>query len=144
MTSQWPQALATANQYLELNGREEPLRLATRVLVAGILNQLKEEEEALLYLEKIRDLTAAPWYRQICNTLLNNQSADVLIKNAGNVPEKILTAYSALGFKAEATGNTSLAIQYYREALGSYLDNWTEYELARQRFLRLRDDVKKP
>lgn len=144
MSSQWPEALKTAGQYLQLNGREESLRLATRVLVGGILQQMNKKDDAREHLIEIRRVTDTRWYQQICDTLLDNQSAADLIDGAGNVPEKILTAYTALGFNAEATGNNGLAIQYYREALGSYLDNWTEYELARQRFLKLREDIKKP
>ncbi len=144
MSSQWTEALDTASKYLQLDGREESLRLATRVLVGGILKQLDKQDDAREHLEEIRRMTDTPWYRQICDTLLHNQSATELIDSAGNVPEKILTAYTALGFSAEAAGNHGLAVQYYREALGSYLDNWTEYELARQRFLKLREDAKNP
>ena len=61
-----------------------------------------------------------------------------LIENAGAVPEKILTGYTTLGFQAEAQGELDLAVRYYREALGSYLDDWIEYELARQRYIVLR------
>lgn len=139
MASEWLQALQTAEKYLQSSGREESLRLGIRLLVPGILLHLGKEEEAREQLHKIHDLTNSPWHRQICSTLLNEQSETELTDSAGNIPEKILTAYTALGFRAEARGDHVLAIKYYREALGSYLDNWAEYELARHRFIKLRN-----
>ncbi|MCP4339277.1 MAG: trypsin-like serine protease [Desulfobulbaceae bacterium] len=138
IASEWQQALQTAEKYLQLSGREESLRLGTMLLVPGILLHLGKEEEAREQLHKIHKQINAPWHRQICSTLLNEQSEKELIDNAGNIPEKILTAYTALGFRAEARGDHGLAIKYYREALGSYLDNWAEYELARHRYIKLR------
>jgi hypothetical protein len=69
---------------------------------------------------------------------LNQRSQEDLIDNAGTIPEKILTAHVALGFQAEAEGETEDALSHYREALGSYLDTWVEFELARQRYIVLR------
>ncbi len=138
MASEWKLARQTAEKYLQLSGREESLRLGIRLLVPGILLHLGKEKDAREQLHKINKLTNAPWYRQICSTLLDEQSEKELIDKAGNVPEKILVAYTALGFRAEARGDDSLAIKYYREALGSYLDNWAEYKLARHRYIKLR------
>lgn len=138
MHSRWPQALKTANTFLQLPGREDPIRLGTTLLQAGLLRHLGENGEARLRLQHMADTTAVPWYRQICLTLLGERSKEELIESAGNVPEKVLTALTALGFQAEAMGNEEQAVRYYREALGSYLDDWIEYSLARQRYVRLR------
>jgi hypothetical protein len=65
------------------------------------------------------------------------------MEKAGKIPENILTAQTALGFQAEALGDRNLAVRHYREALGSYLVNWIEYDLAQQRYILLRQDQKK-
>lgn len=142
MASDWSEALETAQKYLRHKGREEALRLGTSLLVPGILFHLGRDEDAKERLKNEMNLIKTHWYLQICSTLLNDLSVDELFRQAGNVPEKVLTAYSVLGFKAEASGQPSLAAKYYREALGSYLDNWAEYELVRQRYVLLRQDVK--
>ncbi len=138
MASNWAQALTDADEYLQLQGREEPLRLGAGLLAPTILYQMGEESEGLARLGEYCSETETTWYRQVCETLLNKRSEEDLIEKAGKIPEKILTAYTALGFRAEAEGNTDIAIKYYREALGSYLDNWIEYEFARQRYIMLR------
>ena len=138
MSSNWPQALNDAETYLQLQGREEPLRLGTGLLAPGILYQMGKENEGLARLDNFCSQTETTWYRQICETLQDKRSAEDLIEKAGTIPEKILTAYTALGFRAEAQGNMDIAVKYYREALGSYLDNWIEYEFAGQRYVKLR------
>jgi hypothetical protein len=59
---------------------------------------------------------------------------------ANETPENLVTAHCALGFWSESQAQTEAAKRHYREALGSYLDNWLEYELARERLKRLRSD----
>jgi hypothetical protein len=44
-----------------------------------------------------------------------------------------------MGFWAEAGGDKQLAVGRYREALGSFLDDWLEYDFARERIRRLRE-----
>lgn len=142
MASEWPRALAEADLFLQMQGREEPLRLGTSLLAPGILYLMGEEKEGRARLNEFCRQTNTAWYRQICEALMHNRSEEDLIEKAGTIPEKILTAYTALGFRAEAEGNQDLAIKYYREALGSYLDNWIDYELARQRYIKLREEGK--
>jgi S1-C subfamily serine protease len=143
MASEWSQALTEADIYLQQQGREEPIRLGTSLLAPGILYQMGKEKEGHARLREFCDLTDTSWYRQICETLLNKRSEEDLTEKAGTIPEKIVTAYTALGFRAEAEGNVDLAIKHYREALGSYLDTWIEYNLARQRYIKLRLEEKK-
>ncbi len=142
MASDWPNALQSAQTYLENDGREEPIRLATSLLVPGILYHMGENEKAQAQLRTFCSATNTSWYRQICETLLEEQSEESLMEKAGTIPENILTAYTALGFRAESQGERKLAIRHYREALGSYLDNWIEYNLALQRYITLRNQEK--
>jgi S1-C subfamily serine protease len=142
IASDWPGALEYANDYLQFAGREDALRLGTSILVPGVLQQMGKKDEARLQLQEFCRLTDTSWYRQICETLLGERSEEDLIEKAGKVPENILTARTALGFQAEALGDRNLAIRHYREALGSYLVDWIEYDLARQRYIKLRQDQK--
>ena len=142
MSSDWQKALESAHQYLKHDGREEPLRLATNLLVPGVLQQMGEKDKARAQLQQFCGQTNISWYRQICETLLEDQSEDALMEKAGTNPENILTAYTALGFRAESRGEKDRAIRHYREALGSYLDNWIEYNLALQRYIALRSREK--
>ena len=50
-----------------------------------------------------------------------------------------MTAYAMIGFWTEASGEKQEAVGRYREALGSFLDDWLEYEFARERIRRLRE-----
>ena len=142
MSSDWSKALESAEEYLKYDGREEPLRLATNLLVPGVLYQMGENDKARVQLKQFCGQTNTSWYRQICETLLEEQSEEALMEKAGTNPENILTAYTALGFQAESQGEKDRAIRHYREALGSYLDNWIEYNLALQRYIRLRNQEK--
>ena len=142
MSSDWPSALLSAEEYLTNDGREEPLRLAANLLVPGVLFQMGEKDKAETQLHQFCEQTNTSWYRQICLTLLEEQSEEALMEKAGSTPENILTAYTALGFRAESLGEHKLAIRHYREALGSYLDNWIEYNLALQRYITLRNQQK--
>jgi S1-C subfamily serine protease len=139
IVSDWPGALESANTYLQLGGREDALRLGTNILVSGILQQMGEQDKARTRLLEFCHKTNTTWYRQICETLLGERSEEDLMEKAGKVPENILTAHTALGFWAEAQGDRTIATRHYREALGSYLDNWVEYNLARQRYMKLRE-----
>ena len=133
----WDQALRIAEQYLASGGREEPLRLGTGLLAALVVSHL-DRDDAKARLDAYCGGTETAWYRQLCETLSGTRPVDDLIEKGGSVPEKVLTASTYLGFKAEAEGNTDRAVKYYREALGSYLDSWVEFDFARHRYIRLR------
>ena len=59
-------------------------------------------------------------------------------RSAAESPECVLTARTALGFWAEASGDQNSAVLHYREALGSYMDEMLEYEFAVRRIQSLR------
>ena len=138
MASDWPQSLKLAEQYFQVPGREEPLRLGLQLLTATVLLHSGEEDQSRSRLNETCGETRTVWYRQVCESLLHQRSQEDLIDNAGTIPEKLLTAHAALGFQAEAEGEKEDALSHYREALGSYLDTWIEFELARQRYIVLR------
>jgi hypothetical protein len=138
MASDWPQALKLADQFLQVPGREEPLRLGLQLLTTIVLLHSGEEDQSRSRLTETCRRTETIWYRQVCESLLRQRSEEDLIEKAGTIPEKILTAHATLGFQAEAEGETGDAMSHYREALGSYLDTWIEFELARQRYIVLR------
>ena len=138
MASDWPQSLKMADQFLSSQGREEPIRLGLQLLASTVLLHTGNEEESKARLARFCTETNTTWYRQVGETLLGQRSEEDLIEKAGSIPEKVLTAQTMLGFKAEAEGDIDGALNHYREALGSYLDTWIEFELARQRYIKLR------
>ena len=74
-----------------------------------------------------------PWYLAISEYLLGKQTEDSLKEKAGENPENLLTAHTAMGFWAEGSGDKEGAIKRYKEALESFLDTWLEYEFAKER-----------
>ena len=63
---------------------------------------------------------------------------DYLKKQAGESPENLITSSTALGFWSEGSGDKDKALRYYKEALGTFLDNWLEYDFAKERIIRLK------
>jgi hypothetical protein len=50
----------------------------------------------------------------------------------------MVTAQMALGFWEEGNDHFENAKTHYKEALGSYLDNWYEFSFARERLKQLK------
>ena len=46
--------------------------------------------------------------------------------------------HCALGFWAEGAGENKKALKHYKEALGSYMDDWLEYEFTMERIKKLK------
>jgi len=86
------------------------------------------------YLSNTKDA----WYRMISECLLEQQKEKSLVEKAGESPEYVLTGHVALAFWAEGSGDINKAIDHYREALGSYMDDMIEYVFAVERIKRLR------
>jgi hypothetical protein len=74
----------------------------------------------------------------IAECLLGREKTESLAEKAGESPEYVLTGRIALAFWAEGSGNKNKAIDHYREALGSYMDDMIEYVFAMERIKRLR------
>jgi S1-C subfamily serine protease len=157
MDEAWEPALSYTRDFLSRSGRESASRLSIGLLEAEILLWMGRTEEMRLRLKDFHERTRDPWYRALSAYFLDetppsastssastNRSAGLpigaLTSAAGDSPETLVTAHTALGFWSESQARTEVAKRHYKEALGSYLDNWLEYELARERLRRLRNE----
>jgi S1-C subfamily serine protease len=138
MEQNWDLALEYAYKFLSLEGRENAGRLQVGLLTAEILLNMGRKEEALAELENFRHNTEDAWYRSIAQCLLGRETAESLAQKAGESPEYVLTGRIALALWAEGSGDKDKAIDHYREALGSYMDDMIEYVFAVERIKRLR------
>jgi len=138
MNESWDNALQYARTFLEIEGRENAGRLSVGLLEPEILHNIGRKEEAKARLEEYNRRTRDPWYRAICQCLLAEETEQSLTEKAGESPEYLITAHTALGFWAEESGNKKKAGKHYKEALGSYMDEMFEYEFAMERIKRLR------
>jgi S1-C subfamily serine protease len=135
---EWEQALEFARRYLSLEGRENVGRLRAGLLAAGILLNMGRNAESQTEVQGFMQNTKDAWYRSIAGCLLDRQMEKSLTEKAGESPEYLLTGYTALGFWAEGSGDQKGAIDHYREALGSYMDDMIEYGFAAARIKKLR------
>jgi len=134
----WEPALAYAHKFLSIDGRENAGRLQVGLLTAEILLNMGRKEEALVELEKFVNNTEDAWYRSIAQCLLGRENETSLAEKAAESPEYVLTGQMALGLWAEGNGDKNKAIDHYREALGSYMDDMIEYVFAMERIKILR------
>ena len=136
--AEWDEALQYADKFMALNGRESAGRLRVGLLAPEVLNAAGRSEEARTALESYLGTIKDGWYRFIAECLLEPAKETSLAEKAAESPEYMLTGHAALGFWAESAGNKKKAIEYYREALGSYMDDMVEYGFAAERIKRLR------
>ena len=108
------------------------------ILEAGILNLLGRHDETRASIEAFVGRTMDPWYLTISDYLSGKQTERSLLEQAGESPENLLTAHSTVGLWAEGSGDKQKAIKHYREALGSFLDTWLEYDFSKERLMRLK------
>ena len=134
----WEPALAYAHKFLSIDGRENAGRLQVGLLTAEILLNMGRKEEALAELDNFLLNTEDTWYRSIAQCLLGREKAESLAEKAGESPEYVLTGRIALALWAEGSGDKNNAIDHYREALGSYMDDRVEYVFAVERIKKLR------
>jgi thioredoxin-like negative regulator of GroEL len=134
----FPEALDALRAYLKIEGRQTAMRLGLGLLEAGILHYQGRHDDANECLTDYAHRTRDPWYLALCDYLRGQQTESDLRRQAKDVPENILTAFTAAGFWAEGSGDHKTAIRFYREALGTFLDNWIEYDLVRERANRLK------
>ena len=134
----FPEALGHLRAYLTVAGRPTSMRMGLGLLEAGILHHQGQEEEASERLADFSLRTHDPWFLTLCDYLRGQLTEDNLRRQVGENPENILTAFTAAGFWAEGSKDKKNAIRFYREALGSFLDNWVEYDFARERVNRLK------
>jgi tetratricopeptide (TPR) repeat protein len=134
----WSESLEYIRTFLKGGGRQNADRMSLGVLEAGILNKQGLADETRTSLKAFVDRTMDPWYLTISDYLLGNQTERSLLEQAGESPENLLTAHSAVGLWAEGRGDKQKAIKHYREALGSFLDTWLEYDFSKERLRRLK------
>jgi hypothetical protein len=108
------------------------------LLEAGILHYQGQEAEAQASLNDYGRRIHDPWFLAICDYLLGRQTEKSLKTQGGENPENIITAFTAIGFWAEGSKDKKSALRFYREALGTFLDDWLEYDFTRERLKRLR------
>ncbi len=135
----WPQAQGAAKSFLELEGRQNADRMSLGLLEAGVLHYQGQSQKARSILETYAQQIPDAWYLSICEHLLGKGSEASLETEAGQSPEKLLTAYTALGFWSEGSGDKKKAMGYYKEALASFLDTWLEYDFVKERISRLKN-----
>jgi len=135
----WPDALTYVRRFLETEGRQNAIRMSLGLFEAGILHHQGQEAEAQASLENYGRHIRDPWFLAICDYLMGRQTEESLRRQAGETPENIITAFTVMGFWAEGSKDKKSALRFYREALGTFLDDWPEYNLARERVKRLRE-----
>ena len=138
MDEAWGKALEYARTFLGRDGRENANRLSVGLLEAEILHQMGRGEQAQASLGAYARRTNDPWYRALGECLAGKRGVESLKKEAGESPEKLVTAHAALGFWAEGSGNKERAIEHYKVALESFMDTWLEFEFAKERIKSLR------
>jgi tetratricopeptide (TPR) repeat protein len=138
MEETWGKALGYARTFLKREARENAGRLRVGLLEAEILHHMGSQEEGRATLEAYGRRTKDPWYQFLSKCLLDKKPVDSLKKAAGESPEKLVTAYTALGFWAEGSGEKERAIEHYKVALESLMDDWLEFDFARERIKSLR------
>ena len=136
----WDKALAYAGEYLALDGRENSGRLRLGLLAGEILHIMGHKRESQAALVDYQSRIMDNWYRLLAQGLVNPQEQPRLIEKAAESPEYVLTAHVALALWAEGNEDSGTAVDAYREALGSYMDDMVEYRLAAERIKRLRYD----
>ncbi len=134
----FPEALDALRAYLKIEGRQTAMRLGLGLLEAAILRHQGRHEAANECLADYARHTRDPWFLALCDYLRGQQTDSELRREAGDAPENVLTAFTAAGFWAEGSGDKKNAIRFYREALGTFLDNWIEYDFVRERIKRLK------
>jgi len=129
----WEKSLEYTRAVLKTGARQNARRMGLGLLEAGILNYQGKRAEARAFLEDYESRVGDPWFLMISEYLLGKQTEKTLRENAGESPEKFITAYTIMGLWEEGSGDTQKASKNYKEALVSFLDDWLEYDLAKER-----------
>ena len=134
----WDAARRHIQAFRQPGTRENAVWLGLGLLEAGIVRHQGAEQEARgLLTAFIRD-TRNQWYVTIAEYLSGRISEEALRTQADKTPEQMVSAYALLGFWAESAEDKPAAMRYYKLALGSFMDDWLEYDFAGERLRRLR------
>jgi tetratricopeptide (TPR) repeat protein len=134
----WPRALECIREFLGREGRPTASRMTLGLIEAGILHHQGREDEAERVLESYGDTVRDGSYLGIAEHLLGRIDEETVTAEAAERPQDLLIAHTVLGFWAEGAGREAAAVTHYKEALGSFLDDWPEYDFARERIGRIR------
>jgi S1-C subfamily serine protease len=134
----WPKSLGYIRDFLQTRVRQNARSMSMGLLEACVLNYQGKDDEAQKILEDYGTLIRIPWFLDIHDYLMGKQTEQSLKKKAGESPEKLLTAYTFMGFWDEGAGRSEAALKRYKEALESFLDDWLEYDFARERIKKLK------
>ena len=134
----WADAVTYLRRVLATEGRQNAVRMSLGLLEAGILHFQGHEAEAQAVLADFARRTRDPWFLAIGEHLMGRQTEEEIRKQAGEVPENAITAFTAMGFWAEGSKDKTKALRFYQETLGSFLDDWLEYDFVRERIKRLK------
>lgn len=135
---EWPRSLEYIRKFRQTGVRHNARSLGMGLLEACVLNCQGKYQEAQKVIEDYGDRIRNPWFLDIHDYLLGKQTEKSLKEKAGETPEKLVTAYTFMGFWAEGSGKPDKALKHYREALVSFLDDWPEYDFAQERIKKLR------
>jgi hypothetical protein len=130
-------AMAHLRAYIGTGVRPTAMRLSLGLLEAGILNYLQGREAAEAALTHYMATTQDTFFLSIGDYLSGRITEESLRHQAGDRPENILVAFAAAGFWAEAKDKHQ-ALRFYREGVGSFLDDWAEYDFIRERLKKLK------
>ena len=134
----WIQSLGYIRNFLQTGVRHNARSLSMGLLEACILNYQGKEVEAQKALENYSTWVKSAWFLDIHDYLKGKQTEKLLKEKAGQAPEKLVTAYTFMGFWDEGSGKPETAVKHYKEALESFLDDWLEYDFVRERIKRLK------
>jgi S1-C subfamily serine protease len=134
----WSKSLEYIDALLQTKARQNARRMGIGLLKACILNYEGKDKKARAALEAYEALIRDPWFLTISEYLMGKQTDQALKDMAGESPERLITAYTIMGFWDEGAGEVKKAARHYKEAMGSFLDDWLEYDFARERIKRLK------
>jgi hypothetical protein len=134
----FPGALERIKAYSASGGRATALRHSLGLLEAGILRHQGAAEESRKSLEAYIQRVSEPSFLAIAEYLGGRRTEESLRQLLGDGPEVTLVASAAAGFWAEGGKDRKNAMRFYRDALGTFLDNWIEYDFVRERVRQLK------
>lgn len=137
----WEASLSYIKRFLEMPGRESAHRLSLGLWEPMILQHIGQAQAAQKKIKAYITATEAPWFLTLAEFLIGKQPESKLVTEAGEHPAYLFTAYAAMGFWAEGMGEKKKALNYYREALGTYMDEWRMYEFVWERIKKIRKEL---
>ena len=134
----WAKSMGYIDALLQTGARQNARRMGIGLLRACILNYEGKNQQARDSLAEYEGRIRDPWFLTISEYLQGKQTEKALKGMAGESPERLITAYTIMGFWDEGAGEPNKAARHYKEAMGSFLDDWLEYDFARERIKRLK------